>query len=281
MYLKMIMGLQGKKITFAKKLHFIFMNKYFIVFAFFTSLFFSNCTSLENIVYLENRPVNDDVIQYNKKSTENKLQPGDVIYVRILSMNKEINDIFNLDNTGARTNITSETSINLQGFTINPAGYIRLPIIDTVKVAGYTVFEVEDIIQNTVNSYFKNATVIVKLLNAKISVLGEVNRPGSFIVYRNELSIFEAIALAGDVNQYADKKRVLVIRTSGEKNETYRVDLTDEKIMSSETFYLLPDDIIIVEPLKLKSFRLNTPTISIVFSAISTLVLTLTFIYKK
>ena len=257
------------------------MSRYLIIYTVLISLVFSNCTSKKNIVYLENRSENNAAIQYNKNSIENKLQPGDVIYVRILSVNKEINDLFNLDNTGSRTNITSETSINLQGFSINPDGYIRLPIIDTIKVVGLTVFEAEDVIQKSVNAYFKNATVIVKLLNAKISVLGEVNRPGSFIVYRNELSIFEAIALAGDVNQYADKKRVLVIRTSGEKNETYRVDLTDENIMNSKTFYLLPDDIVIVEPLNLKSFRLNTPTISLAFSAISTLILTLNFIQNS
>jgi len=257
------------------------MSRYLIIYTVLISLIFSNCTSKKNIVYLENRSENNDAIQYNKNSIENKLQPGDVIYVRILSVNKEINDLFNLDNSASRTNITSETSINLQGFSINPDGYIRLPIIDTIKVVGLTVFEAEDVIQKSVNAYFKNATVIVKLLNAKISVLGEVNRPGSFIVYRNELSIFEAIALAGDVNQYADKKRVLVIRTSGEKNETYRVDLTDENIMNSKTFYLLPDDIVIVEPLNLKSFRLNTPTISLAFSAISTLILTLNFIQNS
>lgn len=257
------------------------MSRYLIIYTVLISLVFSNCTSKKNIVYLENRSENNAAIQYNKNSIENKLQPGDVIYVRILSVNKEINDLFNLDNSGSRTNITSETSINLQGFSINPDGYIRLPIIDTIKVVGLTVFEAEDVIQKSVNAYFKNATVIVKLLNAKISVLGEVNRPGSFIVYRNELSIFEAIALAGDVNQYADKKRVLVIRTSGEKNETYRVDLTNENVMNSKSFYLLPDDIVIVEPLNLKSFRLNTPTISLAFSAISTLILTLNFIQNS
>ena len=257
------------------------MIKNIIVFVLLVLLFASGCTSRKDIVYLYNRPDGYAPIEYQKKAVENRLKPGDVIYVRILSLNKEITDLFNLDNAGNRTNITSETSINLQGFSINPGGYIRLPIIDSIKVEGLTVFEAESEIQKKVNEYFLNATVIVKLLNAKISVLGEVNRPGNFFVYRNQLSVFEALAMAGDVNQFADKKRILVIRTAGEKNKTYRIDLTDENIMNSEAFYLLPDDIVIVEPLRLKAFRLNNPTISLAFSAVSTLILTLTYINNR
>lgn len=253
------------------------MVKNFFVSILLFFILLSGCTSRKDIVYLYNRSDAYEPIEYQKKNVENTLQSGDVVYVRIMSVNREITDLFNLDNSGNRANITSETSINLQGFTVNPDGYIRLPVIDSIKVKGLTVFEAEYVIQEKVNEYFLNATVIVKLLNAKISVLGEVNRPGSFIVYRNQLSIFEALAMAGDVNQFADKKRVLIIRTSGEKNQTFRVDLTDEHIMRSEFFYLLPDDIVIVEPLKLKAFRLNTPTITLAFSAISTLILTLKY----
>ncbi len=253
--------------------------KQFIVYLSVILLLVSSCTSRKNSMYLYNRPDNNETISYPKKITENTLQVGDVVYVRILSINEEINNLFNLDNN-SYTNITSETSITLKGFTINPEGYIKLPVIDTIQVAGKTIFEAEALIQEKVNEYFKEASVIVKLLNAKVSVLGEVNRPGSFFVYRNELSIFEAIALAGDVNQYADKKRVMIIRTSSKQNETFRIDLTDEQIISDKNFYVKPGDIIIVEPLKLKSFRLNTPTISLFVNSIYTFVLTLYYIQR-
>lgn len=213
---------------------------------------------------------------YNQKNTpEQVLQTGDVVYVRILSINKEISDLFNIDNGNNNTNISSETSISLKGFTIDNNGNIKLPVIDTIKISGLNMFEAEKKIQSKVNEYFKNATVILKPLNSKISVLGEVNRPGSFIIYRNEISILEALAMAGDVSQIGDKKRVLIIRTLNDQTITYRVDLTDKNVITSKDFYLLPNDIIIVEPLKLKSFRVNTPTISLFFTGLTALVATM------
>ncbi|MFO7868132.1 MAG: polysaccharide biosynthesis/export family protein [Bacteroidales bacterium] len=255
------------------------MRHFLIYMSILGLLFFSDCTSRKNIMYLHSSSDTEENISYSKNPIENNLQIGDVVYVRILSINEEINDLFNLNNTGS-TNVSSETSITLKGFTINPDGFIKLPVIDTIHVEGLTIFEAEAVIQKKVNDFFKDATVIVKLLNAKVSVLGEVNRPGNFIVYRNELTIFEAIALAGDINQYGDKRKVMIIRTSGNKNETYRIDLTNADIMSKEKLYVKPGDVIIVEPLKLKSFRLNTPTISLLLSSISTLILTLEYLNK-
>jgi len=244
------------------------------------SIIFSSCTSRKSLVFLENRSLDPNKVEYTKSNITNTLQPGDVVYVKILSINQDINALFNLDNSSSQGNITSETTISLKGFTINPEGYISLPIIDTIHIKGLTIFDAQKKIQQTVDSYFKNATVIVKLLNSKISVLGEVNRPGNYMINRNDVTIFEAIAMAGDIGQYGDKRKILVIRTSGEKNVTYRVDLTNDKIMNSENLYLLANDIIIVEPVKLKAFRLNQPTVSLVFGAISTLLLTLTYINK-
>lgn len=255
----------------------------FLVFSILV-IFAASCTSNKNLVYLENIPQGtSDKISSTKQTLEYKLQSGDVVYVKILSINKELNELFNVDNSNNQNAYINETSINLRGFTIDNNGYIRLPIIDTVKIAGMQAFEAERLIQTKVNEYFKNATVVLKPLNNKISVLGEVNRPGQFVIYRNDVNILEAIAMAGDVNQFADKKKILIIRTIGTTNVTYRVDMTDTKILSNKDFYLLPNDIVIVEPLKLKSLRVNTPTISLVLSGIGTIVnaLTLYSVFNK
>lgn len=255
------------------------MRKFYIlIFVVIVGLQMS-CTSNKKLVYLQNMPKGTEKITTQKNTVEQTLQVGDVVYVRILSVNKEINELFNIESS-SQTNITSETTISLKGFTIDNQGYIRLPVIDTVKIVGLNTFDAEKRIQLKVNEYFKNATVMLKLLNSKISVLGEVNRPGSFIIYRNEINILEAIALAGDISQIGDRKNIVIIRTVGNQNVTYRIDLTDVNLIKSKDFYLLPNDIVIVEPLKLKSFRMNTPTISLIFSGLTAIVATMTLFLR-
>lgn len=248
------------------------------------AIYITSCTSNKNLVYLENLPQGtSEKISSTKHTLEYTLQFGDVVYVKILSINKDLNDLFNIDNGNSQVAYANETSINLSGFTIDNNGYIHLPVIDTVKIAGLQAFEAEQLVQTKVNEYFKNATVVLKPLNTKISVLGEVNRPGQFVIYRKDISILEAIAMAGDVNQFADKKKILIIRTIGNTNVTYRVDLTDKNVLSNKDFYLLPNDIVIVEPLNLKSLRVNTPTISLILSGVGTLInaITLYAVYLK
>ncbi|MDR0940615.1 MAG: polysaccharide biosynthesis/export family protein [Bacteroidales bacterium] len=220
-----------------------------------------------------------DSLAFPKKNVEPQLQIGEVLYVRIISINKEINDLFNLDNN---TNLSSasDASISLKGFTINSRGYIRLPVIDTVHVAGLTLTDAETVIQERVDAYFKNATVILKSLNTKISVLGEVNRPGSFVLAKPEINVLEALAMAGDVNQYGDKRNVTIIRNAGSDNISYTIDLTDKNILKSKEFYLYPSDVVVVNPLSMKAFRLSSPTFSLFFSGLTALVTTLSFLYS-
>jgi polysaccharide export outer membrane protein len=221
---------------------------------------------------------NNDTLVVPKKSIDPLLQIGDVVYVRIMSINKDINDLFNLDNN---TNLSSasDASIALKGFTINSEGYIRLPVIDTVHVAGLSLTDAEKKIQEQVNLYFKNATVILKSLNTKISVLGEVNHPGNFVLAKPEVSVLEALAMAGDVNQYADKRNVTIIRGADGNNITYKIDLTKKSILESKDFYLYPNDIVIVNPLPMKAFRLSSPTFSLFFAGITALVGVVTLSY--
>lgn len=241
------------------------------------TLSFSSCTSNKNLVYLRTIQANDSLV-FEKKNVVPQLQIGDILYVRIMSINKDINDLFNLDNNTNLSN-ASDASVSLKGFTINSNGNIRLPVIDTVHVAGLTITEAEQQIQEKVNSYFKNATVILKSLNTKISVLGEVNRPGSFIVSKPEVNVLEALAMAGDVNQNGNKRNVTIIRNIDGSNVTYKIDLTDKNILKSEEFYLYPNDVVIVNPLGLKAFRLTSPTISLFFSGLTALITTLSFLY--
>jgi polysaccharide export outer membrane protein len=219
-----------------------------------------------------------DSLVFPKQNTEPLLQIGDIVYVRIVSINKDINDLFNLDNN-ANLAGASDAQISLKGFTINNDGTIRLPVIDTVSIGGLTINQAEQVIQKRVDVFFKNATVILKSLNNKISVLGEVNRPGSFVVARPEINVLEALAMAGDVGQFGNKRNITIIRNDGKNNITYTIDLTDKNILKSKEFYLYPNDVVIVNPQSMKAFRMSSPTFSLFFAGLTTLVTTMSFLY--
>jgi polysaccharide biosynthesis/export protein len=133
-------------------------------------------------------------------------------------------------------------------------------------------------IRQRADRYLKDATVIVKLISFKISVIGEVNRPGTYNNFNNQLTVLEAISMAGDITDYGNRKMVLVLRPAADGTSTFRLDLTNSEILSSDGFFLLPNDIVYVEPIRNKSFRINMPAISLVFSSISTLILILNYI---
>jgi polysaccharide biosynthesis/export protein len=111
-------------------------------------------------------------------------------------------------------------------------------------------------------------------------VIGEVNRPGSFSNYNNQLTVLEAIGMAGDITDFGDRKKVLVVRPTKEGTFTYRINLQDKNLLQSEGYFLLPNDIVIVEPIRSKPFQLNLPTTSLIItttiSTISTLILSST-----
>jgi polysaccharide export outer membrane protein len=174
----------------------------------------------------------------------------------------------------------NETSLFINGYTVSDSGYIEIPILGKVLIAGKTMDEAISSIRKRADQFLKDATVIVKLISFKVSVIGEVNRPGTYNNFNSQLTVLEAVSMAGDITDYGDRKRVLVLRPSAEGTRSFRLDLTSKNILTSDGFFLLPNDIIYVEPIKNKTFRINMPTISLAFTSISTLILVLNFINK-
>ena len=165
------------------------------------------------------------------------------------------------------------------GYNVNPDGYITLVPIGQVKVSGLTLEETRKLLQGLTEKVFLNSTVECKLLSFKYTVIGEVKGPGTYINYNNYLTVLEAIGRAGGVGDYGNRNRVLVVRPMDKGTKTYRLNLQDKKIISSEAYFLLPNDVVIVEPMKQKIFNLNLPTISFLITAFtSTVTMTLLLI---
>ena len=148
------------------------------------------------------------------------------------------------------------------GYNVNPDGYISLVPVGQIKVTGLTLEETRKMLQEMIEKVYKNSTVECKLLSFKFTVIGEVRAPGSYLNYNNYLTVIEAIGRAGGVGDFGNRDRVLVVRPYDKGTKTYRLNLQDKSILTSEAYFLLPNDVVIVEPMKQKIFNLNLPTIS-------------------
>jgi polysaccharide export outer membrane protein len=200
------------------------------------------------------------------------LEIGDVLFVRVLSSNDKSYEFFNVEtNTNSSANNTSMASLYLNGSTINSKGVIEIPIIGEIYLLGKNLEEAKISIQKVVEEYLQDAIVIVKLANFQVTILGEVNKPGTFPVLKENVTIFEALALAGDLSDYANRQKIKIVRTYNNKKKIYTIDLTNQQLLLSDFYYLRNNDMIYVEPLKYRTFRKSQS--QIVLSALTTLAL--------
>jgi len=247
-----------------------------------TVILFSSCTSQKKLIYLSNLDTTSVQQFFPMERPDYRIQYQDILYVNITTLNAEMNELLNPGTQRlAYTAFRDESSIYIYGYTVSDSGTITLPILGDIEVYGFTVEEVKNKIQNRATEYLKDAVVNVKLISFKFTVIGEVNRPGTYTNYNNQLTVLEAIGMAGDITDYGNREKVLVVRPTKEGTHTYRINVQDKNLLQSQGYFLLPNDIVIVEPIKSKPFHLNIPTISLTLSSISTLVLILTFILTK
>jgi polysaccharide export outer membrane protein len=208
-----------------------------------------------------------------------QIQYQDILFIRIITPNEVINNQLNPgDQLYAQSIYRDESSIYVFGYTVSDSGFITLPILGDISVIGLTIEDIKESIQERASLFVKDALVTVKLLSFKFTVIGEVNRPGSYTNYNNQLTVSDAIGMAGDITDYGNRTKVLIARPTKEGTIIYPINLQDKNLLLSEGFFLLPNDIVIVEPLKSKPFRLNIPSMTLVLATISTLILVLSFI---
>jgi polysaccharide biosynthesis/export protein len=232
----------------------------------------SSCTSQKKLAYLNNLQSTESVETFKVEIPDYKIQTRDLLYITIKAMTPDgsINDfLVSSKNNGGTYIGQSESGGYLYGYDVNSEGNIILPAIGSINVAGYTLEEIRKIVQGSADKIFKNSTVECKLLSFKFTVIGEVRVPGSYINYNNYLTVLEAIGRAGGLGDYGNRNKVLVIRPFDKGTKTFRLNLQDKKILSSEAYFLLPNDVVIVEPLNQKIFNMNLPTISFILTALT------------
>ena len=148
----------------------------------------------------------------------------------------------------------------LYGYLINDDGNLDLPSFGLIKAEGFTLNELENVIKQIAISYFEKPVVKLNIVNFEVSVLGEVNNPGTFKIVHPEANLLYAVSLAGDITQFGNRRKVKIIRDENSINKVLYVDLTSFDLLNSKDFLLHPKDIIYIEPLPKKFYAFNNAT---------------------
>lgn len=258
------------------------LKNFFYLFVLVFLLGHSSCKSRKDMVYLQDANNHDTIVTQSPLLNAYALKVNDNLFVDILTLNPEVNALFNPTkssyNSGTSQNYGDASSQLLNGFQVDIQGFITLPIIGQVKVAGLTLSQAEEAIQEKADEYLNDATVKVKLLSFKYTVLGEVNSPGVYYNYNTVFTVLDAISSAKGETDYSQLNKVRVLRNTDTGQKVYEIDFRSKNFMSSEAFYLLPNDVVYVQADKNKTIKVNYSIFSLVFSSISALILLLNYI---
>lgn len=250
------------------------------VIAFAAMALLASCVSNRSINYLHDNSLSNTSKLFPNKKFEYRIQVNDVLSIRVLGLDEANARLFNIEATNG-TLALNDASLYVNGFSVDKTGNVQLPSVGKVKLQGLTVGEAQDLVQRKINDYFANATVILKMVSFRISVLGAVERPGTYFVYNNQITLLEALAQAGGPSQMGDKHHVTLMRQSDQGTQALYLDLGSTEVLSSEYYYLLPNDIIYVPAVRAQPQRLNLELLTILFSAISTAAVVLTVVQNQ
>jgi polysaccharide export outer membrane protein len=245
-----------------------------------------SCIPNKDLVYLQNTKQDSLSVTVNPiVSKPYRLQVNDILDIKIKALDQKLVAMFNtVETLGAQTQ--TEQTVYFNGFTIDDHGNIRIPVLGEVNVLGFTLDEIRvKIEKQLLDDYFKkeaNIFVTVKLAGLRYTVNGEIQKPGTNVLYQDKATIMEAIANSGDITMTGNRKEVTIIRQYPHGTEMHTLDLTDSKAMQSPYYYIQPNDYIYIKPLRQKSWGTGTTGTQSVATIITALSLvTTTFLLLK
>lgn len=236
-----------------------------------------SCTSKKELAYLNNLPETAGDQTFPMEVPDYKIQYRDILYITVKAMTPDgsITDFLSSTRgSGTASYAQGEAGQFLYGYDVTRNGEIVLPVLGTIKVSGLTLDEARGNIQELAQKHFNNSTVECKLLSFKFTVIGEVKAPGTYINYNNYLTVLEALGRAGGISDFGRRDKILVIRPIPSGTKTYTLNLQDKSILTSEAYFLMPNDVVIVEPESGKIFNLNSSTLGFIVTTATSLITT-------
>jgi polysaccharide biosynthesis/export protein len=249
---------------------------------FFILTVFGSCRSNKDLTYLRDAQNNKVLSATPPPNEEYRIQLNDNLFVSVISPNVDMNDLYNPAVVGSQRSINNVwqnvQGQLVQGYMVEPDGNITLPAIGKINVVGLTIRESENKIKAKAQEYLKDVTAKVRLLNYKVTVIGEVNSPGVYYNYNFEYTIFDALSNAGGITNSAKLDKVLVLRRTKSGSQTFTLNMNSQSALSSPAYFLEPNDVIVVQPSKYKNVQLRLPIYTAALTTITALVFYLNYL---
>jgi polysaccharide export outer membrane protein len=238
----------------------------------------SSCGSKKDLVYFQN---SGQAFSDNTKDNtlyDLRIRPKDNLYITVSSTNPAAVEPYNVFSTN-NINYTTQ-GLEYRGYLVDEEGNIKFPGLGVIHLGGMTKTDAEAYIQKEITKTVEDCSVNIRFINYKISILGEVNRPGIYTISNERVSIVEAIAMAGDLTIYGQRHDIQIYRVENGEKKTFLIDITDPNIFFSPYYYLEQNDIIYVSPnsTRVRSSTNIMPVLSVVITSASFILTTLAFI---
>ena len=221
----------------------------------------ASCSTVKDIAYFQNKIVNEP--EAIDKHAGIVIQPKDMLSIVVSSRNPELVAMFNLPvvsyQAGSET-VTGSAQQRLMGYVVDNNGQIDFPVLGPLDVAGLTRWELSELIKNRLvkDGLLTDAVVTVEFMNFKVSVIGEVNSPGTFSIQGDKVTVLQAISLARDLTIFGERENVTVIRERDGQRTMYEINLCDVSMFNSPAYYLQQNDVVYVQPSEIKARQSTT-----------------------
>ena len=245
-------------------------------------LFLSSCSSQKKVAYFNGIDASsqEEINKYFQTNHEAKIVNGDMLSITVSGLDPLAVAPFNLPLVSYATPGSDQlyASPTLQSYLVDVNGFIDFPVIGQIKLGGMSKSEAIDLIDHKLEPYLKDPIVTIQFMNYKITVLGEVSHPGQYVINNERVTVLDALGLAGDMTIYGVRNNVLVTRENNGKLEFVRLNLSSDEVFKSPYFYLQQNDVVYVEPNRVKA--VGAQNISLYLSSISTMATVTAVIYS-
>lgn len=245
----------------------------------------ASCVPNKRIIYMQERDAAESPLKYASEMMpydveEYKLQYNDIVDISIRTSSKELNELFSLfDSDNVRGNMMMQGAISggdaffMTGFNLDERGMVELPLLGEVQLSGLTLQEAKLLIEGRMTEFVnrEDMFVRVRLGGIRYSALGEFRRPGKHNILQNRVTIYEAIAHAGDLTEVAKRDDLVLVRQYPGGTRMYRIDLNNKNILTSEYFFIQPNDMLYAEPMKIRELGTGVNFVQTFSLAVTTL----------
>ncbi|MBS4070841.1 MAG: polysaccharide biosynthesis/export family protein [Algoriphagus sp.] len=256
----------------------------------------NSCVSNKKLVYMQElegstTPLVESSVKYPYQTEQYLLQVNDIVEVNVKTTDQDLNRLLMAtSNDQVMNQMAGGQSVGdvffMNGFTIDDDGKIELPLIGEVRLEGLTIEQAKILVEEEVKKYVKEGEyfVRVRLGGVRFSALGEFNNSGKFTILQNRVTIFEAIAFAGDLSRLAKRNEVLLIRQYPDGSQIHKINLLDRSLLTSEYYWLKPNDLIYAEPMKVREIGAGSTlveTLTLLSTSITAIALILTLVQNN